>query len=52
MAEKIHQVKGVKLAIIFDVPRTDYVGLVYVIEIQGLGKIEILDPFGSVMSFF
>ena len=52
MAEKIHHIKGVKLAIIFDIPRTDQVGLVYVIKVQGLGEIGIFNPFGSVMSFF
>ena len=52
MAEKIHHIKGIKLAIILDVPRTDQIGLVYVVKVQGLGEIRIFDPFGSVMSFF
>lgn len=52
MAEKIHHIKGIKLAIIFNIPRTDQIGLVYVIKVQGLGEIGIFDPFGSVMVFF
>lgn len=52
MAEKVHHVKGIKLAIIFDIPRTDQIGLVYVIKVQGLGEIGIFDAFGSVVSFF
>ena len=52
MAEKIHHIKGIKLAVILDVPRTDQIGLVYVVKVQGLGEIGVFDPFGSVMSFF
>ena len=52
MAEKIHHIKGIKLAIILDIPRTDQIGLVYVVKVQGLGEIGIFNPFGGVMSFF
>ena len=52
MAEKVHHIGGIKLAIIFYIPRTDQIGLVYVIKVQGLGEIGIFDPFGSIMSFF
>lgn len=52
MAEKIHHIKGIKLAVMLDVPRTDQIGLVYVVKVQGLGEIGVFDPFGSVMSFF
>ena len=52
MAEKIHHIKGIKLAVILDVPRTDQIGLVYVVKVQGLGEIGVFYPFGSVMSFF
>lgn len=52
MAEKIHHIKGIKLAVMLDVPRTDQIGLVYIVKVQGLGEIGVFDPFGSVMSFF
>jgi hypothetical protein len=52
MAEKIHHIEGIKLAVIFDVPRTHQIGLVYVVKVQGLGEIGVFDPFGSVMRFF
>jgi hypothetical protein len=52
MAEKIHHIKGIKLAVTLDVPRTDQIGLVDVVKVQGLGEIGVFDPFGSVMSFF
>ena len=52
MAEKVHHIKGIKLAIILNIPRTDQIGLVYVIKVQGLAEIGIFDPFGGVMSFF
>lgn len=52
MAEKIHHIKGIKLAVMLDVPRTDQIGLVYIVKVQGLGEIGVFDPFGSVKSFF
>ena len=52
MAEKIHHIKGIKLAIILDIPRTDQIGLVYVVKIQSLGEIGVFNSFGSVKSFF
>ncbi len=52
MAENIHHIKSIKLAVTFDIPRTDQISLVDVIEVQSLGEIGIFDPFGSVMGFF
>jgi len=52
MAEKIDDVKGIKFTIALDVTRADKIGLVNVINVEGLPEMEILDPFGGVSSFF
>jgi hypothetical protein len=52
MAEKIDDVKGIKFTIALDVTRADKIGLMNVINVEGLPEIGILDPFGGVSSFF
>ena len=52
MSEHIHHIERIKFAISFDVPGTDKIGLVKVVEINRFGEIRILDPFGDVASFF
>ncbi len=52
MAEKIDHIERVKLAIPFDVPWTDKVGLMDVIDVERFFKIRIFDTLGDITSFF
>jgi hypothetical protein len=52
MAKKIDDVKGIEFAIALDVTRTDEIGLMNVVNVEGFPEIGILDPFGGVSSFF
>ena len=52
MAKKIDDVKGIEFAIAFDVTRTDEIGLMNVVYVEGFPEIGILDPFWGVSSFF
>jgi len=52
VAEKIVHIERVKLAIPFDVPWTDKVGLMDVIDVERFFKIRIFDTLGDITSFF
>jgi hypothetical protein len=52
MAKHVHHIERIKFAISFDVPGADQIGLMNVVEIERLGEIRILYPFGDVASFF
>ena len=52
MAEAIHHVDRVEPAITPDIPGPHQVDLVDVIDLQGLRKVGVGDPFGDVRSFF
>ena len=52
VAENIDHIERVKLAIPFDVPRSDKVGLMDVIDVERFSKIRIFDTLGDVTSFF
>ena len=52
MAKKIDDVKRIEFAITLDVARADEIGLMNVVDVEGLPEIGILDPFGGVSSFF
>lgn len=43
MAEHIHHIERIKFAISFDVPGTDKIGLMKVVEINRFGEIRILE---------
>ena len=52
MAENIDHIERVKLAIPFDIPWSDKVGLMDVVDVERFFKIWILDTLGDVTSFF
>ena len=52
VAEDIDHIERVKLAIPFDVPRPDKVGLMDVVDVERFSKIRIFDALGDVTSFF
>lgn len=52
MAKKIDDVKRIEFTITLDVARPDEIGLMNVVDVEGLPEIGILDPFGGVSSFF
>ena len=52
VAKDIDHIERVKLAIPFDVPRPDKVGLMDVVDVERFLKIRIFDTLGDVTSFF
>ena len=48
MAEAIHHVDRVEPAIALDIPGPHQVDLVDVVDLQGLRKVGVGDPFGGV----
>jgi hypothetical protein len=48
VAEDIHNVEGVKSPIPFDIPGTDKIGLMNVIDARGLNEVGIFDSLGSI----
>jgi len=52
MAEAIHHVERVEPAVAFDIPGPHQVDLVDVVDLQGLRKVGVGDPFGDVRRFF
>jgi hypothetical protein len=52
MAEQVHHIEGVKFPIAFNIPGAHEIGLMYVVKIQRLGEIGILNAFGDVGSLF
>ena len=52
VAEDIDHIERVKLAIPFDVPWPDKVGLMDMVDVERFLKIRIFDTLGDVTSFF
>lgn len=52
VAKEIDDVKRIESAIALDVTRTDEIGLMNVVNVEGFPEIGILDPFRGVSSFF
>ena len=52
VAETINNVERIKFTIALDVPGTDKIGLVNVVDIERLGKIEVFNTLGNIPSFF
>ncbi len=48
MAHHVHHIERIKFTISFDVPGTDKIGLMNVVEIERLGIIRIRYPVGDV----
>ena len=48
MAKHVHDIKGVEFAIVFDIARSQKIGLVNIVNIKGFGKIRILNSFGNI----
>jgi hypothetical protein len=52
MGGYVDNVERIKPPIAFDVTRPNDVGLMDIVAAQGLRKVWVLNPFGSVASFF
>lgn len=52
MAVKIHDIEGVEASVALDVAWSDEIGLMDIVEPQGIGEIGVCYPLGSIRSFF
>jgi len=52
MAVKVDNMKRIETPVVLDVPGSQKIGLVDVVDAQGVAEIGIFHPFGGVGSFF
>ncbi len=52
MAVKVHNMERIETSVVLDVPGPQKIGLVDVVDAQGLSEVRVFHPFGGISSFF
>jgi hypothetical protein len=52
MAAPIDDMQGIKPTVVLDIPGTDEIGLMNIVDAQRFLEIGILDPFRAIRGFF